>query len=202
MNKSLVVRLFYTGTLLSSIGSFSFNIALIAFMLKNNFSLSEVGLIIGLQRFVPVAVIAVWGQWTDRFSAKGVIAVAESVAAVCSLLMFTLWSGAHTSYVALAGLCIFRAIVVSFQTGSRAKVTKYLGEDTFRENAKHSIWFNKATQGATLFAGLVAWVIIRYFNLETAIIVDGITFALNGVIALMVRKRAIGTMIDFSGEQV
>lgn len=179
------VSLFYFGTLISSVGTFAFNLALIAYMLKNGFNLAQASLIIGLQRFIPVVVTGIWGHYTDHWSAKVTVIIAEVIAAITSIALLLIWSDADTNYNLLAIACVMRSVVVSFQMGSRAKITKLLSDNTYSNNSKHAIWMNKATQGATLFGGLFAWVIIRYFNLETAIIFDAITFILNGVIVLL-----------------
>lgn len=185
MNRKYFVPLFYFGTLISSVGTFAFNLALIAFMLKNGFHLGQASLIIGLQRFVPVVITGIWGHHTDRWSARLTVAVAEAIAAITSVALILIWSDSSTNYFLLAGACVVRSVVVSFQVGSRAKITKLLSDETYANNSRHAIWMNKATQGATLFGGLFAWIIIRYANLETAVIFDAVTFLLNGVIVLL-----------------
>lgn len=186
MNKSTVASLFYLGTLLSSIGSFAFNVALIAFLLKSNFTLAQATLIIGLQRFVPVVVTGIWGHASDKIPAKILVAVAEGIAALTSIGLILVWNGSSTNYSILMVICVVRSVVVSFQTGSRSKITKFLSDDSYSENSKNVIWLNKATQGATLFGGLFSWIIIQYFNFETAILFDAATFLLNGIIAIMI----------------
>lgn len=186
MKIKTVAPLFYFGTLISSVGSFTFNLSLIAFMLQNEFHLAQASLIIGLQRLVPIIVTGIWGHLTDRLSPRGTVAVAESIAAVTSVILLVIWNGTHTNYSALLVTCVIRAVVVAFQMGSRAKITKLLSDDTYANNSKHAIWFNKATQGATLFGGLIAWIIIRHANLQAAIIFDAVSFLLNGVIVLLI----------------
>ncbi len=178
--------LFYFGTLISSIGSFAFNIALIAFMLKSGFHLGHASLIIGLQRFVPVLTTGFWGHLTDRMPSTTTIAVAEIIAGLSSAGILFIWQGASTSYLLLVALCVIRSVVVSFQAGSRSKITKLLSDKTYAGNCRNAIWLNKATQGATLFGGLFAWLLIRYFSFETAVIFDGLTFLLNGIIAVLI----------------
>lgn len=185
MKKQTVAPLFYFGMLVSSVGSFAFSMALIAFMLKSGFPLWQATLIIGLRRFVPVLMTGAWGHLTDNLPARWTVAIAEGIAAVSSVILLFIWNGASTVYPVLAAVVIVRAVVVSFQTGSRAKITKLLSDDSYKENSRHAIWMNKATQGATLLGGLFAWLIIEKFNLQTAIIFDAATFVLNGVIVLL-----------------
>lgn len=186
MNKNLAAPAFYLGTLISSVGSLTFNVCLIAFMIQAGFDLGEASLIIGLQRLVPVIVIGAWGHLTDRFPAKSTVIICELIAAVASFLLLKIWHGASTQYPLLVLLCVARAVVVSFQTGSRAKLAKLFSDGTYSGNSKNAIWFNKATQGATLFSGLLAWQIIQHFNLETAIIFDAITFVVSGFAVMLI----------------
>ena len=188
MKSKQVAPLFYFGMLISSIGSFAFNLSLIAFMLKSGFPLWQASLIIGLQRLVPVLVVGIWGHITDNLPVRSTVVAAEGIAAIASLILLSIWSGPNTIYPLLVLVCIVRSLAVFFQTGSRAKITKFLSNETYKENSKHAIWLSKATQGATLFGGVFAWVIIRYFNLETAIIFDGATFLLNGLIVLLLPR--------------
>lgn len=185
MKKEAVAPLFYFGTLVSGVGSFAFNVCLIAFMVEAGFHLGEASLIVGLQRLVPALFTGLWGHFTDRLPAKPTVLVTEIVAALISVGLLFVWSGSTTNYALLSVLCVIRAVMVGFQMGSRAKITKLLGDETYAGNSKHAIWFNKSTQGATLFSGLVAWYIIKNFNLEAAILFDAASFILNGVIIFL-----------------
>lgn len=185
MNNRQVSFLFYFSSLISSIGSFTFNIAMIAFMLKADFHLAHASIIIALQRFVPIVVTGVWGHLTDRFPAKSTIVFAEILAAVMSAILFVLWNESETNYLIFTGVAVVRSVIVSFQIGSRTKITKLLSDSTYSSNAKHATWFNKATQGATLFSGVIAWIIISKFSFETAIILDALTFLIGGLAAIL-----------------
>lgn len=184
MNRSKVAPLFYLGTLISSVGSFSFNTAMIAFMLKSGFHLWNASLILGLNRLLYVLVMTSLGHLTDQISARKVVFVTEVVAAIASLCLYLLWSGTDTNYPLFALFCITRGAVVSFQTGSRSKIAKLMSDETYAQNSKNAIWLNKATQGATLFGGLIGYTIIKYFDFRVAIILDGLTFLTNGLFTL------------------
>lgn len=184
MNSKFAAPAFYLGTLVSSVGSLSFNVCLIAFMVKAGFGLADASLIIGLQRLIPVIVTALWGQHTDRFSPRKTVIACELVAALSSILLLKIWNGSNSHYISILALCVLRAVVVSFQTGSRTKLAKQLSDGTYSGNSTHAIWFNKATQGATLFSGLIAWFIIQNFTLEAAIVFDAVTFLISGFAVL------------------
>ena len=173
---------FYGGALLSSIGSMTLTVSLIGFMLKNNFSLFEVGIVTGLSRLIPILVSTFFGQLADKWSPRSVIIFTEIGAALTSIGLFVGWQRGHDGYLLILAFMILRAVFVSFQTGSRSKIAKLLSQDTLASNAKNAIWLNKATQGATLFAGVLGLFAISFTNFESVILFDALTFILNGFI--------------------
>lgn len=180
--KMTLASWFYLGTLLSSIGSFTFNICLVAFMVEGGFDLFHVSLILGLQRLIPIIVAGLFGHITDSISPRLTIVAAELGAAAASLGILWAWELGHGGYWWLVAFSLVKTSIVAFQAGSKAKITKLLSDNSYASNANHAIWFNKATQGATLFAGLCAWPIIKYSTFETAIWFDLATFTANGII--------------------
>src|SRR5688500_10948460 len=115
---------FYFGTLVSSIGSFAFNICLIAFMLRAGYDLFFVSLILGAQRLLPIAVAALYGHLTDRLPPRRTVICAELAAAAATLGILGAWSRGPEAYWFFATFCILKASIMSFQLGSRAKITK------------------------------------------------------------------------------
>lgn len=181
------VALFYLGTLISSIGSFTFNICLIAFMVRSGFDLFHISLILGLQRLVPMFILGVLGHRTDSLSPKLTVILAELGAAAATFGILWAWSEGHPAYVFLVAFTLLKTSIVSFQIGSKAKLMKLLADDTYASNSNHAIWFNKATQGATLFAGACAWPIVKYGSFEVAIWFDLLSFVANGLIIYFIR---------------
>lgn len=173
---------FYFGTLISSVGSFSFNICLVAFMTNAGFDLFHVSLILGLQRLAPIVVATLFGHRTDELSPRLTIVAAEIGAALASVGILFAWARGVEGYWFLLAFSLVKTSIVSFQVGSKAKITKLLSDSSYASSASHAIWFNKTTQGATLFAGLCAWPIVKFFGFEVAIWFDLLTFALNGLI--------------------
>ncbi len=182
MKTSAISFWFYFGTLLSSIGSFTYNICLVAFMSKTGFDLFHISLILGLQRLVPTSILGVYGHLTDRLPPRSTIVLSEIMAALATGGIFLTWSKGAEAYVFFLGFTILKSSMVQFQTGSKATVSKILSDSSYISNSRNAIWFNKATQGATLFAGLCALPIIKYLSFETAIIFDLVTFLVNGLI--------------------
>lgn len=196
MSQRQSTLLFYSGMLLSSIGSLAFSTCLVAFMLKSGFKLVEVSLILGLQRVVPIVVLGIWGHWTDRLNPKTTVIVSEIIAGIGSLAIFYLWEGPTTPYNPFLIVCVLRAFMLSFQLGSRAKISKLLSDGQYSSNSKHAIWFMKATQGAMLFSGAVAFIIIKFFSLEVAIIFDFVTFLVNGLIIFLIPVKTTSEITE------
>lgn len=192
MRAAAVAPLFYFGILISSIGSGTYAYALLAFLLKNGFSLADAALIMGLQRLLPTLVIGVWGHYTDRWSPRVTIVAAEALAAVLSLALLWVWQEGQTNLQLLTLLTVGRSIIVSFQLGSRAKITKILSGSTYAGNSRHAMWLNKATQGASLFSGALAWMFVTYSSLPAVILFDLATFALNGLLVFFLPAFATG----------
>ena len=176
---------FYFGTLISSIGSFVFNICLVAFMIQAGYDLFHVSLILGLQRLVPMFVAGIMGHYTDKFSPRLTVVLTEAGAALATLGILWSWQEGPNGYWHMLAFTLLKTCFVSFQAGSKVKITKILSDSTYQSSANHAIWFNKATQGATLFAGIIAWPIITRFSFETAIWFDLFTFVVNGVIVFL-----------------
>lgn len=181
MNDTRAV-LFYFGQFLSAMGSLTFNLSLVAFMPKAGFDLAQISFILGLQRFFPVVIMGAWGHLTDVLGAKKTVVVLQILAGLLSVSLLFVWNDSNTSYLAFMALCVLRATLVNFQTGSRVKISKILSDGSYKSNAKHAIWQMKATQGATLFAGLVGIILIKFLTLKVAIILDLVTFVANGLI--------------------
>ena len=196
MNIRIAAPLFYSGTLISSIGSFTFNLCLIAFMVKAGFPLVNATLIFALQRIVPLLVIGSVGHLTDRFPGRPTVYVSEAIAGVASLGLLAIWNGLETNYLLLVSLCVIRSIVVAFQTGSKARITKELSDGSFKSNARNAIWFNKATQGAMLFSGVLSWIIIEKSSFQFAVLFDAVSFILNGVSVFFLPKSIASETID------
>lgn len=181
--------LFYSGTLVSSVGSMAFSICLLAFMLKDGSELFYASLIIGLSRLIPVLISTFWGQVADRLPPKLTVLASELLAAAASVGILLTWDHGKDAYWLLLVFCVLKASIVTFQAGSRAKITKFFSDETYASNSKHAVWYNKATQGATLFAGLCAWIIIKYYSFKVAVLLDFATFLLNGIFILFISVK-------------
>jgi hypothetical protein len=177
---------FFAGLLISSIGGMTFSVGLIVFMMKAGFSLFQVSIIIGISRLVPIAVSTLLGDVSDQVSARKMVFTAELVAGLTSVGIFVAWRSSGQIYPALLVLCVIRSTILALQSGSRNKLVKELSGAGYESNAKNAVYYNKATQGATLFAGLLAWLAFKYVNFEAVIALDAITFFVNGLLLLTV----------------
>jgi MFS family permease len=174
-------QLFYGGTLISSIGSMTFNVALVAFMLKSGYSLFQATLVIGLQRLVPIIISFLFGDVADRIAPRLVVLTTELVAAIGTLGILWSWKLGLPGYTWLLSFSLLKSIGLSFQGGSRAVISKLLSTDEYASHSKNAIWLNNVTQGATLFGGALGFLCVRYSSLPLAIWFDFSTFAINGL---------------------
>ena len=150
-------------------------------MLKDGHELFYASLIIGLSRLIPVAISTLWGQLADQLPPRPTVVISELLAAAMSLGILFSWNYGKDAYWILLFFCVMKVSISTFQGGSRAKITKYFSDSSYASNSKNAIWYNKVTQGATLFAGLFAWIIIKYFSFKVAVIADMISFIINGI---------------------
>ncbi len=179
--------LFYGGTLLSSIGSMTFNVALMAFMITTGYSLLQVSLIIGLQRLLPAIAAFFLGDLTDRLPPRTVVLVTEVAAAIGTLGILWAWNLGPSGYSWLLGFCLVKSAGLQFQSSSRAVISKLLSTEQYSSNAKNAMWLNTSTQGATLFAGGLGFVAVKFLSLEWAIWFDMATFLVSGVCVAFIR---------------
>lgn len=177
---------FFFGTLISSVGSMTFNVALMAFMIKAGYSLFQVSLIIGLQRLLPICLSFFLGDWTDRIAPRKVVIATELGAAIGTLGILWSWSLGKSGYPLLVTFCLIKAAGLQFQSGSRVLISKLLSAAEYSSNARNAMWLNQATQGATLFAGAIAFFLVSYGTLDWAIWFDFLTFVLNGALLLSI----------------
>ena len=182
---------FFAGLLISSVGGMTFTIGLIVFMMRAGFDLFQVSIILGLSRLIPILVSTLLGDIADRTSAKRMVLFTELVAGFSSVGILWSWSRPGHAYLGLATMTVIRSVVLAIQSGSRNKLVKELSGDGYESNAKNAVYYNKATQGATLFAGLLAWLAFEYVNFEWVILFDGATFFLNGLLLLSLFPGAL-----------
>ncbi len=138
--------------------------------------------IIGFSRIIPVLISTFLGQLGDQWNPRQVLLFSEILAAFSSMGLWLGWGKGVDGYFLVLIFMVMRSVFVSFQAGSRAKIAKLLSEDTYQSNAKNAMWLNKATQGATLFAGALGWIAISYLDFTSVIVFDATTFLINGFI--------------------
>ena len=175
---------FFAGLLISSVGGMTFTIGLIVFMMRAGFGLFQISIIIGLSRLIPIVASTLLGDLADRTTAKTMVLCTELAAGLSSIGILWIWTREDHAYLPLAVFTVIRSVVLAIQSGSRNKLVKELSGDGYESNARNAVYFNKATQGAALFAGLLAWLAFEYINFESVIILDAATFFLNGIILL------------------
>ena len=162
----------------------TFLIGLIVFMMKAGFGLFQVSIILGLSRLIPIIVSTFLGDLADRIPAKQTVLYTEVGAGLTSMGILWVWTRGGHAYLPLAAFTVLRSVVLAFQSGSRNRLVKELSGTGYQSNARNAVYYNKATQGATLFAGLLAWLAFEYINFESVILLDAATFFINGLLLL------------------
>jgi MFS family permease len=180
-----VAFLFYLGTFISFLGSMTFTICLIAFMLRAGFTLFDASLIVGVGRLVPIFTSTLIGHKTDTLPAKTTVFITEIGGAIGSLGILWSWHQGKSGYWFLFGFSLMRSVLLSFQTGSLARIVKHFGQDRYQSQSRHAVWLNQATQGTLFFAGILGWIAIRHLSFNWVTLFDAVTYLLNGVVLVL-----------------
>ncbi len=76
---------------MSSVGSLTLTVCLIAFMAKAGYSFVQIGLLVGSARIVPVIINLFFGELADRLSPKKIVFWSELCAGLASVGLYFAW---------------------------------------------------------------------------------------------------------------
>ena len=138
---------FFGGTLISSVGNFAFTLGAMSFMVKADYSLSQVGLWVGSSRMMTVVATLFFGGISDRAEPIKFLVITESLAFVISLALLSSWSKGPSWFPIFFSLSMARSLIIPLQSGTRSKISKLLSGNEFLHNLKTAILLNKTTQG-------------------------------------------------------
>jgi len=184
------VILFYLGTFFSSIGSMTYLVCAMAFMIKAGLSTFEVGLFVGATRFFPILSTLLLGDISDRISPRKLIIVSEVLASIISLGLILAWTNISYSVIPFISLSMIRACILSIQAPSKSKIAKIIAGADYSKNSLTAIWLNKVTHGSALFAAIIGFVFVTKLTMVHVLAFDFLTFLINGII---VWKLSIGS---------
>lgn len=175
---------FYFGTFISSLGSQTFSIGLIAFMKAAGYSLWRIGFVIGAMQAANIFVTLLWGETADRLPPKKVVIWTELASILIAPLLAWSWAKGPDYFSWLLFAAVLRASILAVQAPGKNKIAKILSKHDSGSNAKRAIWLNKVSYGAIFFAAGLSWLAINFSQFLYVILFDAITFFINGLILL------------------
>jgi len=182
--KQLSAFLFLLGIFISSIGSTTFIIGLMAFPLKMGVSAAIIGAAIGTARITGVLVNFFWGPIGDRVNPRKLILIGEIGALLCSVVVLAtsihLTNDNYLLFIIAVGA---RSIFTGIQSASIQKVGKAF-DDEMGLSGHFAKYLNKATFGSIFFAMIISLIFLKYGSFSMIIIFDAITFLINGLLLL------------------
>jgi MFS family permease len=180
------ILLFYTGTLISNIGGFTFSISAMVYLAKANYSIGVIGLFIAISRLTGVLSNLIFGDLADRFSPKKYLIGAELFGLIMSAGILWAWQQGREMFSVFFFLAILRSGVLALQQGSRAKLTKSFSENNLSSQLRSAVWLNKVTQGASVFGALLSFFAVQTVSFDWIIGFDAATYLLNGILLLSI----------------
>lgn len=183
MNDNSIRRnanLYLIGLAISAFGSLATASTMPALLLRFGVSTAFIGTLIGSLRINAFLVNLFFGHVGDRFSPLRVIIVCELGAAVGSLLIWICWYHFGTeNLIAFLLANNIRAFFTALQSGSAQKYGK-LFDQRLNWSGKMALRMNGATNGMLLVAGLLSVYFFSHLTLDIVILVDFLSFVVNG----------------------
>ena len=154
----------YWGTMISSLGTFTFPGATVGILTQMQFAIWQIGLLMSLTRAGTILGNFIFGDISDRFDAKKVVLLTEIIAFVLSgLLMFTWSLGA--AYFPVFALCVFlRFISISVGGPGRNVLLKVLSDQYNKSHFHSAITLNAVTYGPGVVGSILGFFAIKYFS--------------------------------------
>lgn len=190
-NKQLKAQInwIYWGTLISSLGTFTFPGATIGILTQLDFPIWKIGLLMGLTRAGSLLGSLLLGDLSDRYDSKVVVLVTELLAIVLSIFLIFSWS-LGTNFFYFFALCVFlRFFVISIGSPGRNKLLKVLVEKYNGNHFHSAITLNTVTHGPGVVGAIIGFFAIKYFSYYWVLIFDAITFIINGIILVIFVKQ-------------
>jgi MFS family permease len=182
-------RLFWTGGLISNVGTWMARVAqdwLVLTMLTNNSS-TALGIVTGLQ-FLPVALLAPYaGALADRVSKRKLLMVTQAAMAVTGLLLAALVFGGAVQLWHVYALAAAQGVAAAFDGPSRQALAPEMVPDKLIPN---SVGLNTTSfHAARLVGPAVAGLTIAWWGVAPALLLNGVSF-LAVLVALVMMDEA------------
>ncbi|MDH4466817.1 MAG: ABC transporter substrate-binding protein [Bacteriovoracaceae bacterium] len=182
---SLDAKMFLFGSFLTSLGSTTYIISLLAFSSEIGLPLWAIGVTIGLLRITGFVVNNFLGHAADKIDPIKLLVSCELIAGILSLflaLSSNLFS--ENIFFPFFFATTLKSLFTALQVANSAKIAKFL-DDKNKKDGSFALLKNKADFGTIIFGTFISLLFIKYFSLNTAIYFDFITFLANGFIILI-----------------
>jgi MFS family permease len=187
---------FLIGAFISSLGSQTFMISLIAFMKAANYTLWQIGLIIGSMQFANMIINLLLGDTADRISPRKLVLWTEISAAITAGLLAWTWTKGPAYFDYFLILAVLRASVLAVQGPGKNKIAKLLSDGSYSSNSRLAVWMNKVNYGTIFFAAGFAWLAVSFLQFPPIIMFDATTFLINGIIIWRYLKVPLTTFAN------
>ena len=181
-------RLFWSGQLVSLIGTWMQSVGQAWLVLELTDSAFQLGLVTALQ-FAPILVLSpVGGAMSDRFPKRRIILATQSTMMVQAFVLAILVGSGHVRYWHVAVLAAIYGVGRAIDIPARqAFITDLVGKpDLPNAVALNSVVFN----GARIVGPAVAGLLIARFGVSVAFLLNGLSFV--AVLAALVAIRTAG----------
>ncbi len=170
-------RLFFTGALISNVGTWMARVAqdwLVLTQLTKH-SASALGLVTGLQ-FLPVALLAPYaGALADRFSKRSILMLTQAALALNAAVLWALVATGHAQLWHVYVLAVLQGIATAFDNPSRQAFVSEMVPARLIPNA---VGLNSASfNGARLLGPGIAGLTIGAWGIAPALLINAISFA-------------------------
>lgn len=175
-------RFFLIGLFISSLGSTSFLISILTFLPNFGVKTAVVGLIVGASRITSVFTNFLFGPIGDRINSKKLVIVCEVGAMICSILIYKLsFELSNSNYLVFILFIGLRSFFTGLQQSSIQKIGKQFDESLLL-NGSFAKKLNQVTFGSIFFATILNLVAAKMATFQIIIIIDAISFLINGII--------------------
>lgn len=172
--RSYNYRLFWSGQLVSQIGTWMQRIAQSWLVLELTHSPTNLGVVTALQ-FAPILFLSVFaGWWIDRLPKHKVLVVTQSLALVQSLAMAILTLGGHIQLWQIYVLALVLGTINALDNPARqAFVMEMVG----RENIVNAVALNSAQfNGSRLLGPAIGGLIIAAWSVGICFLINAVSF--------------------------